>query len=416
VLNELGSRRSFQMLLLAVASLATDYGRYALGPIQEAMRVALGLSDNEMALLQGTALALPQVIVAVPLGLMVDRYSRVRLLWIFAAMNLGGSVLTAIGYNFGTLFAARFVIGFAVTATGPAAFSLIGDLYPPSSRGRAAMVFNVGGCAGQSIVFALGGALLAATHPGVDAWRSVMLRLSGLLMAVVVLMLALREPTRTDVAVAGPSVRGACRELWHYRRSLVPLMSGWVLVQMGGIAAVIWAAPTLSRSFALSPDRIGAIMATTLFVSGVAGPLVGGLLADYCQRSGGPPLTMGCLSVLAFVTLVASTFPLVPTVGAAGSALFILITLVTAISTTALTLTIVIVPNELRGLCISLYTVTGAVGFGVAPLSVSMLSNAIGGPAKIGEALAIVGGTAAALATGAFAMGRRHLGAGSVAA
>jgi hypothetical protein len=52
------------------------------------------------------------------------------------------------------------------------------------------------------------------------------------------------------------------------------------------------------------------------------------------------------------------------------------------------------------------------LGLGLAPVSVSFLSGAIGGPAMIGNALALVGGTTSILAAATFAFGRRHFPSG----
>src|SRR5262245_38698972 len=84
---EMGPPRILQLSLLTLAALAGSYARITLGPLQETMRLALGLSDNHMAVLQGPALALPMVIAAIPLGLLIDRYSRVRLLFVLTALS-----------------------------------------------------------------------------------------------------------------------------------------------------------------------------------------------------------------------------------------------------------------------------------------------------------------------------------------
>ncbi len=76
----LGSRRHMDMALLGLAVTAGTYARTLLGPLQEALGASLDLSDNQLALLQGPALALPLLVMSVPLGLLIDRRSRVRLL------------------------------------------------------------------------------------------------------------------------------------------------------------------------------------------------------------------------------------------------------------------------------------------------------------------------------------------------
>ena len=74
------------------------------------------------------------------------------------------------------------------------------------------------------------------------------------------------------------------------------------------------------------------------------------------------------------------------------------------------TLLTVVIPNELRGLCMSIVWTTGALfGLGIAPLSISLLSGQLGGASHIGVSLAVVcacssvvGGIAVALSGRSF--------------
>jgi predicted MFS family arabinose efflux permease len=401
--------RSFQLLLLTVATFAGVYARTAVSPLQETMRTALSLTDNQMALLQGPALALPVAIAATPIGLAIDRYSRVRLMLIFAACNFVGSLFTALAANFTLLFAARCLVGVAGPASWMAAMSLLADLYAPTQRGRANMVVVVGQCAGNSAAFALGGVLQAMGDSWPNDWRYAMLWMAVPLGAVVLLTLAMREPQRTELVIQKPSARRACAELWRYRAVIAPLLVGLSMLGVAEGAAVTWVAPTLSRSFALSPDRIGVIMGSVLLVSGVLGPIAGGILADVCQRRGGPRRTMSVLSALALLTVPAGLFALTASAASASALLFVFMAVGGAIVVAGTTLFTIVIPNELRGLCMAVLSAAFLLlGFGLAPLTVSLLSGAIGGPAMIGEALAWVCATTSLFATAVFAFGIRY--------
>jgi MFS family permease len=401
--------RGFQLLLVTIATTAVAYARTAVSPLQETMRIALALSDNQMAMLQGPALALPVVLAAIPLGLLIDRYSRVHLLFIFAVLSTAGSVLTALASNFALLFAARCLVGLAATAISTTAFSLLADLYAPAQRGRASMVVVVGQYGGMSAAFALGGALLAISGAGPDAWRWTMLWLIGPLVPVIFSMLAMREPARTGLVIEKPSAREICVELWRYRAVIAPLLIGLVMAEVAVLAVLTWAAPTLSRSFVLSPDRIGAIMAMGLMLSGILGPTVGGILADLCQRTGGPRRTMSILSGLALLNVPAGLFAVMPEGASASVLLVVFMTIGSAMLVTGIALFTIVIPNELRGLCMAALTGAGVLlGLGLAPVAVSLLSGALGGPAKIGNALALVCVAAGLLGTASFALGIRY--------
>lgn len=403
--------RGVQLLLLTAAMAAIGYIRTAISPLQEAMRVALSLSDNQMALLQGAVIAIPVTLAAIPLGLLIDRYSRVRLLMVLVWLSLLGNLLTAFASDFTLLVLARGLAGVTGLGIIPVVFSLLADLYPPEQRGRVTTVVFIGQVGGNSAAFALGGLLLAmaGTQPD-DGWRWAMLWLNAPLVPIAFLVLALREPPRKGVAIANPSVRQVWHELRHYRVLVGVLAIGIVLVEMAVGAMFIWGAPMLSRNFGLPPDSVGGIMAMGMLVSGVLGPIVGGTLADFCQRTGGPRRTIIVLSGLALLSAPAGLFAFVPGVASASILLVAVLTILLAVAMMGMTLFTIVIPNELRGLCMSMLTATCVLfGFAVSPVTVSLLSGAIGGLAMIGKALSIVCVTVSVIATATFVFVRRFM-------
>jgi len=405
--SQADSGRFLQLLLLTVVVAAGAYARAAIGPLQEAMAKAVPLSDNQIALLQGPALALPVVAAAIPLGMLVDRLSRVRLLLFFALGNLVGSVLTGLASTLAPLLAARALVGLTATATPIAAYSLVADIYAPTQRGRSNMVMAVGQAAAIAAAFAIGGALLAVSSSGLPSWRWAILWMSSPLVPVLFAVLALREPQRLGDTVERPSVRQSWVELWRYRAVIVPLLAGLVTVEISVGATVVWAAPALSRHFALAPDRSGGIMAVALFTSGLLGPILGGVLADVCQRTGGPRRTVSVVSGLTLLSAPLGLFAIAPTVGTASALLVVFNTVVNAIAVVVTTLSTVVIPNELRGLFLSVLSAVGMTfAFVLAPLIVSSLSGILGVSGTIGMALSLVCVTTSLLGATTFAAGR----------
>lgn len=199
-------------------------------------------------------------------------------------------------------------------------------------------------------------------------------------------------------------------ELWSYRAVIAPLLGGVVIIDIAYGAAYLWAAPAMSRRFTLSAGRVGAIVGAVLLVSGILGPIAGGLLADICQRSGGPRRTMAVLALLALAGVPFGLFALAPDVSSAGVSLAIFLTLLPAISLMVTTLCTVVIPNELRGLCIALLNaVCDSFAFMLAPVLVSVLSGALGGPSMLARAVAIACGVTAVMGAVTFALGRRYL-------
>jgi len=371
------------------------------------MRAALELSDNQVALMQGPAVALSIMAGAIPIGLLVDRYCRARLLLVFVALDLAGSILTGLSSEFIMLFVARSVVGLAETGSLIAAFSLVADLSLPAQRGRASMVIGGGSELSAPVAFAVGGALLAHFGASANAWREAMLWMTIPPIAVIaVLMLRLPEPPRTGVIVKNPPLRAALARLWPHRSLFLPLLVGRCTVWVADGATVIWATPYLSRTYGLSPDRIGQIMGVVMLVTSIGSTLAGGFLADLCHRAGGPRTTMRALSAVALLSVPASLFGLSPnvTVAAALLGVFILLGFVTNMAGSALST--IVIPNEVRGTFLSMTMVFGSsFGVALAPMLVSWLSGELGGPQMVGRALMVVCVTFSVLATATFAIG-----------
>jgi len=402
-------KRGFQLFLLAVAMAVAGYVRTAVSPLQEAMRLALSLTDNQMALLQGPVIGIPVTLAAIPLGLLIDRSSRARLLQLFVLLSLIGSLLTAFSRDFGWLLFARCLAGVMGLGIVPIVFSVLADLYSAAQRGLVTTAVVIGQVVGNSGAFAWGGSLLAMSGPAPDAWRSAMLWLVVPVVPATLLMLALREPPRVGIAIKNPTLKQVWHELRHYRAMIIPLVIGIILAELAVGAILIWASPMLARGYTLPPDQIGNIMAMGSLLSGILGPILGGPLADYCQRTGGPRRTVSVLIVLSLLSIPAGMFAFVPGFAAASTLLVAAMTIILAVALMGMTLFTIVIPNELRGLCMSVL-VAAEILFALAlgPPIVSLLAGAMGGLAMIGKALSVVCVATAGLTAATFLLGRRH--------
>jgi MFS family permease len=405
-----GGGKILQLLLLATGIWAVSYARVLLGPLQEALRLDLKLSDNEVALLQGPAIAIPLAVGSIPIGLLVDRYKRVPLFLFFVTLGIASACATAFATTFAMVFAARFLAGCAVAAVLIAGYSAVGDLYAPSQRGRATMVAQIGENLSSPAAFAIGGVLLAANWSiaGLSGWRAATLLMAAPLVPALLLMLFLREPARTAIEVKNPPLLKAWPELWRYRGVVFPLLIARMTIWLADGAVLVWGVPTFSRGFGLSPAVIGAMMATALLVSCTLGPFLGGFLTDWCQRTGGPRRSMQLLSLIALLCIPAALFPLMPDYRLSAILLTLFLVFGFMSGMMALAVATIVVPGELRGLLIALTITVGATFLiGLAPLAVSGLSGLLGGEVMIGRALAIVCAVSSLGATIVFGFGSR---------
>jgi len=119
---------------------------------------------------------------------------------------------------------------------------------------------------------------------------------------------------------------------------------------------------------------------------------------------------MLALSGLAALCIPAASFPLLPHVIAASVMFVVLLTFILSAAVMGMTLFTIVVPDELRGLCMALLVAINIlIAMGASPLAVSLLSDAMGGNAKIGEALMIVSIAACLSAAFTFASGRKSI-------
>lgn len=398
-----------QLALLALAVAAGGFARTALSPVQEALRLGLSLTDNQVAALQGLAPALPIVLFSAPLGAVVDRGRRTLVLVALMALAAVGTVLSSFAPNFAVMFAARMMVGLGVAGALPAAISLAADLFAPSLLGRVNMTLAFGQAVGAALAFVAGGALLGWTSRtgAPEPWRAALMGLAAPLIAITGVCLMMREPPRLGTEAKGRrDLRQTLQELGRYLPVVGPLVAGMITVSMTDAAASIWAAPVLTRCFHLAPESIGAMMGGVVLVGGVAGVVAGGLLSDLGQRLDGPRGVMWVVIGATALSTPFAAFPIMPSVPALSLALTGLLVCGGAIGVATATAFTLAIPNELRGVAIGLVLSSGAiVSTAVAPSAVSLLAQAMGGPAHLAGALASVGVAASLGGTIAFAAG-----------
>lgn len=398
------------MLALGLAAGFAAMGSF--GTVQESAKAELALSDQTLALVQGVAAAVPLALFSVPIGILVDRTNRVRLFVALAVLWTLGTLLTAYAPNAGVLFVARMMTGTGTTGALTAALSLGADLCLPSQRGRAMLVMTLGKSLGIAAGFGLAGALFGmfgAGALGLTGWRAIHLVLGLLFLLCLLPLLTLREPARREVATANAPLRIVARELWARRAFLLPLFLGQVSVVMADNSALIWAAPVLGRHYGLAPDQFAGWMGALIFGTGIGGAVLGGLAADWGQRSGVRGGVLRGALIAAAIGAPAALFPIagsVPLFALCMGALVLCGTVTGLITSVTLT---VLIPNEARGLCIGLFiAVAGVIGFGVAPTAVTWVSSALGGEAHLAPALALVGTVTGAISVAAFALAIRN--------
>lgn len=125
-----------RVLLLLACALGLDTADLgSIGAIAGRLEHSLSLSNTELGLLA----AVPSVCAAlatVPMGVLVDRATRVRLLWISMLAWAAAELVSGLSTSFEMLLVVRIGLGVATAVALPAVASLVGDLFTAGERGR----------------------------------------------------------------------------------------------------------------------------------------------------------------------------------------------------------------------------------------------------------------------------------------
>jgi MFS family permease len=251
----------------------------------EPIKHEFALSDGQLGFLAGLSYAIAFGLAGIPLGLLVDRVHRVRLLSTLLGIWSGLTVLCGFAGSFAALVLTRVGIGAAESGGTPTNMSLIADYFSRRKRPTAMGIYYMGTQIGTIIGFAL--AAIVAQRYG---WRAgfLMAGLPGLMLMVLVLT-TVREPRRgaSDEiagqvpvpAVAPPRLRQTLAFVWS-QRAQVHTMSGVVIAMAVTAGMSAWLAPLMMRSYGVDLKTAGITLALGVATFGALGSFVGGLLAS----------------------------------------------------------------------------------------------------------------------------------------
>jgi MFS family permease len=164
--DELGGparRRAITLLACVLGLSSADSG--AIGAVAPQLEPALRIGTTQLGLLV-TVSSLVGAAATVPVGGLVDRLPRVRLLVLSILAWAAAEALSGAATSYPMLLAFRVLVGGVTATAGPAVASLTGDLFPASERGRMYGYIVSGELLGAGF-----GILLAGELSGFLGWR-----------------------------------------------------------------------------------------------------------------------------------------------------------------------------------------------------------------------------------------------------
>jgi predicted MFS family arabinose efflux permease len=186
-----GSRAWRVLLLLFAINLLNYIDRYVLAGVLPLIEQAFpGISKERLGWL-APAFLIVYMLTSPVFGFLGDRMTRKFLVGLGVQLWSLATAAAGLARSFTELFVSRMFVGVGEAAYGTTAPTIIGDLYPKSSRGRALAVFYVAIPAGSALGYLLGG-MIGANW----SWRAAfwVVGLPGLLIGLAAYFI--HEPMR----------------------------------------------------------------------------------------------------------------------------------------------------------------------------------------------------------------------------
>lgn len=392
------------MAILNLAYLVSFVDRTILSLLIEPIKADLGISDTQIALVQGAAFGLFYTLLGIPLGWAVDRYSRKKIigfgctLWCLMTAGCG------LAGNFVQLFLARMGVGLGEAALSPGAASMIADLFPPQKRALAMSVYAMGGSIGVGVSLLAGGLVVGlVTNAGpahlpligtVAPWQEVLIivGLSGLVVAAAILLLP--EPQRRGAKSAEAATTSELLAfLVSARGQFANQFGGVALFGLVSYALLSWVPALFTRVHGWTAEEVGLRYGAVFLVFGAAGALAGGWLTARFAARGVANYNLRVAAI--GVTVLAPFGIAAPLVTNAWLALALMgpVAFCFAVPTGASIAAIQeVTPNRLRGQVAALYYLSiGFIGLMFGPLVVALLTDRVfNDPQRLGWSLALV--------------------------
>jgi MFS family permease len=399
----------YVLAILLAGSTLSYIDRQVISLVVEPIKAAFALSDTQVGLLQGLAFSLCYAIAGLPLALAVDRSNRVRLasacvaLWSIAT-SACGMVSTYAG-----LLVARATTAVSEAGFSPAALSILSDVVPPQRIARVGAIYLLGPALGVGLALLLGGWTLEHLHAAggltlfgahYAPWQALFICIGapGLVIALLI-ALTIREPARTDAAIAARHSHASPRSLFDALRTtgdfLIPYVIGTTLIMLVQFAQAAWMPTFFVRRWGLEPHAAGQTLGPIFIVASIAGAIATGLLAK--GADGQRTLERVVTIVLAGSAVLGPAIVLLPLVPSYALALVLFSAVAfsfSAIASLATAPMLLVMPSAVRGQSIAAGGfLLAVIGGGGGPLAVGVVTDyVLRDESKIGWSIALVCG------------------------
>jgi len=269
----------------------------------------------------------------------------------------------------------------------PAAYSMVSDKFSAVRRGMPMAIVTTAAAIGGTTAPLIAGGILKLLKQGemsslpilgeLETWRVAFFVAASPSLLVILLMLTVREPRRSEYHEISDSGSSYFRFLAKRWRIFLPLYLGFSCIFMLASATSVWAPTAMIRIYGFKAADAGMAVGAAMAPGGVLGTLLGGFLGDWLARrnSGSGRLSAwfgGTVPALLAALLFVVPGP--PWLFLLGLFLAQLVSgALTSLSYPAL---YDVVPPQFRGRAIAVYMLLGNIlGLGFGTTAVALLTE-----------------------------------------
>lgn len=256
--------------------------RYVFGVVLEPIKNEFHFSDTQMGALAGSAHAIGFTLFVLPVGYLLDRANRVKMLSTMLAVWSTVTALCALATGYGSLFLMRAIVGAAESTTSAGTQSLVSSSFPVKMRASAMGMVYSGLAVGTGLAFVIGG--YVAQHYG---WREVFLIVGvpGVLLGLL-MWFKFPEPVRDADNVEQAHAAPMWDVFKFFIRSRPVLFNsiGLAIVAMNIATVWVWITPVLVREQHVSLAWAGAVVGFAAGVMKFASAVLSGFLSDWIAK------------------------------------------------------------------------------------------------------------------------------------
>ena len=398
------------LAILFLAYISSFVDRMIISLLVEPIKADFQISDTQISLLLGLSFAIFYCLAALPIGRLVDIWSRKKIITVGITLWSFMTALCGLAQNYTQLFLARIGVGVGEASLAPAAYSMLADSFPPKKLGLAMGVFTMGTAVGAGLALIIGGAIISFVTGengenvslfGISflsgwQWVFVLVGLPGLFIALLTSLI--REPDRIvveekkklygDISIPISEVKK------FFKRNLDFYIPHHFAVGCSNLALVginSWVSVYFMRIHGWTISEAGFNIGIALILGGVLGLIIGGWLSDKISVyiAGGKAYFCLICAVLA----IPSAIFFATEENAFNALVFFALSysfIVAPIAPAAAMLQ-EITPNRMRGMLSAFYLlIVSLIGLALGPLIVAFLNDTyFGGGVGIQKALLI---------------------------